>query len=89
MDQAQDAAQPAPVQGTNVDKAQPMLQERRESEAVSDDELAGVDLDAIEAQAAISTAVSTIEGLSSSESIAVEPEADAEECRTRGRRQGM
>ena len=75
MDQAQDAAQPAPVQGTNVDKAQPMLQERRESEAVSDDELAGVDLDAIEAQAAISTAVSTIEGLSSG-STAMDSEED-------------
>ena len=77
VDQAQDAA---PVQGTNGDEAQPILQEGRESEAVSDDELAGVDLDAIEAQAAILTASSTNQGFFSSESIDVEPEADAEEC---------
>ena len=82
-----DQAQLTPVQadlsgGISLDTAQPMLQEGRESDAVSDDsdELAGVDLDAIEEQAANSAS----KGLPS-ESIAEDPvqqelDADADEC---------
>ena len=73
----------APVQAvlsggsTSDHAAEPPLQARRESDAVSDDDLAAIDLDAVETAAQGLTTNSTNQGLPS-DNIAQELEADAD-----------